>query len=342
MTTLSEVSKHLGLSMATVSRALNGYPEVNAKTRQRVLDAAEELGYRPNSVAQKLATGKSKMVGIMLQSPDELVCAPTFLKELSNISNHLGVKGYDLLINSSLQGNNLQALKNFVSKSSVDGLIIKAPEVNDERISFLLDKGVPFVVHGHDMSEQNYAYYDIDNASVAKQAVSFLHQLGHEKIAFINSDEKQAFAKTRSEAFNNKVLALNLNPAQCEIFHCSPEVKAGHDLAVELLNGDDKPTACICSSSKVAYGVYMAAGELGLEIGKDLSVIAHDDGISHFETREFNPPLTVTHSPLTDSSEPIADAIIKLISGVSPSDLKIVSPVDLIVRESTGKPNTKY
>ncbi|EGA68406.1 LACI-family transcription regulator [Vibrio sinaloensis DSM 21326] len=326
--------------MATVSRALNGYPEVNAKTRQRVLEAADKLGYRPNSVAQKLATGKSKMVGIMLQSPDELVCAPTFLKELSNISNFLGVKGYDLLINSSLHGNNLQALKNFVSKSSVDGLIIKAPMVNDERIRFLLDKGIPFVVHGHDTSDLDYAYYDIDNASVTEQALNYLHQLGHQRVAFINSDEKLAFAHTRSDAFNNKVKHLGLDPELCEVFHCAPEVKAGRELASDILNGEDRPTACICSSSKVAYGLYMAVAELGLEIGSDVSVISHDDGISHFETREFNPPLTVTHSPLTDSSEPISDAIVKLISGVSPSELKVVSPVDLIVRESTGKPKS--
>ncbi|USD66148.1 substrate-binding domain-containing protein [Vibrio sp. SCSIO 43136] len=340
MTTLSEVSKHLGLSMATVSRALNGYPEVNEKTRQRVLQAADKLGYRPNSVAQKLATGKSKMVGIMLQSPDELVCAPTFLTELANITNCLGSSGYDLLINSSLQGNNLQALKNFVSKSAVDGLILKAPEVNDERIQFLLDKGIPFVVHGHDTSAAEYAYFDIDNASVATQAVNFLHQLGHSKIAFINSDEKLAYARTRSQAFSTAIEALGLSATDCEIFHCAPEVIAGQELATAIFGADDRPTACICSSTKVAYGLYMAAAEKGLTIGQDISVISHDDGIQHFESREFNPPLTVTHSPLINSSEPIANSIVKLISGTKPSELQTISPVDLIVRQSTGKPLT--
>lgn len=338
MTTLSQVSKHLGLSMATVSRALNGYPEVNEKTRKRVLQVADELGYRPNSVAQKLATGKSKQVGIMLHSPDELVCAPTFLTELANITNELGKSGYDLLINSSLQGNNLQALKNFVSKSSPDGLIIKAPEVNDERIQFLVEKGIPFVVHGHDMSDHEYAYFDIDNASVATQSVSFLHQLGHKKIAFINSDESLAYARARSKAFQHQVKVLGLEPQWCEIFHCAPEVTSGHELAIELFNSSQCPTAFICSNTKVAYGLYRAAAELGLEVGKDISVISHDDGIQHFETRGFNPPLTVTHSPLTDSSQPIADAMVKLISGIKSTELQITSPVDLIVRASTGKP----
>ncbi|QIA65057.1 substrate-binding domain-containing protein [Vibrio astriarenae] len=340
MTTLAEVSKYLGLSMATVSRAINGYPEVNEKTRQRVVEAADKLGYRPNKVAQKLATGKSKMVGIMLQSPDELVCAPTFLSELAHITNYLGVNGYDLLINSSLQGDSLQALKKFVSKSEVDGLIIKAPMVNDERIQFLVEKKIPFVVHGHDTSDLEYAYFDIDNASVSEQALAFLHQLGHSKVAFINSQESLAFAKTRSDAFRQKWSELGLESEQCEIFHCTPEVTAGRELAAELLVGETRPTAVVCSSSKVAYGVYMAAAELGLKIGSDLSVIAHDDGIQHFDTREFNPPLTVTHSPLTNSSEPIANTIVKLISGESPAQLQTTSPVDLIVRGSTGKPNS--
>lgn len=341
MTTLSEVSKHLGLSMATVSRALNGYPEVSEKTRQRVLKAAQELGYKPNSVAQRLATGKSKMVGIMLQSLDELVCAPTFLQELSFIGNKLGSKGYDLLINSSLQSDSLQTLTNFISKSSLDGMIIKAPTVNDERIKYLTEKGIPFVVHGRDFSDLEYAYYDIDNASVATQAVNFLHQLGHEKITFIGTDEKQAFANTRALAFNNRIQELGLDPKQCKICHCVPEVTAGHNLGLTLFEDKEHATAFICSNTKVAYGLYIAAKELGLEIGKDVSVIAHDDDFAHFETREFNPPLTVTSSPLTDSSEPIADAIIKLISGVSPSELQTISPVDLIVRQSTGKPNNK-
>lgn len=338
MTTLSEVSKHLGLSMATVSRALNGYPEVNEKTRQRVLKAADELGYKPNTVAQRLATGKSKMVGIMLQSLDELVCAPTFLQELSCIGNKLGTKGYDLLINSSLQSDNLHALTNFIAKSSIDGLIIKAPTVNDERIKYLVEKGIPFVVHGRDISDLEYAFYDIDNASVASQAVNFLYQLGHKEISFIGSDEKQAFAYTRTQAFNNAVQKLGLNPELCEVFHCVPEVTAGHDLALQLLEEKGHATAFICSNSKVAYGLYTAAKELGLEIGTDISVISHDDGFTHFDTRDFNPPLTVTSAPLTDSSEPIAEAIIKLISGVSPSELQTVSPIDLIVRQSTGKP----
>ncbi|WP_261904762.1 LacI family DNA-binding transcriptional regulator [Vibrio fortis] len=338
MTTLAQVSKHLGLSMATVSRALNGYPEVNAKTKARVLAAAEELGYRPNSAAQRLANGKSKMVGIMLQSPDELFCAPTFLQELSTISQHLGESGYDLLINSSINGDSVQNLSNFVSKSSVDGMIIKAPKVNDERIQFLHKKGIPFVVHGHDMSDLEYAYYDIDNASVAEQAVAFLYQLGHTKISFINSDESLAFAHCRANAFTKKVNELGLDSELCEVFHCLPEVKAGRELAIELLQGNERPTAIICSNSKVAYGIYVAAKELGLEIGSDLSVISHDDGITHFETREFEPPLTVTCSPLTDSSKPIADAIINLISCGDSGSQQTVAPVDLIVRSSTGKP----
>lgn len=339
MATLSEISKYLGLSMATVSRALNGYPEVNEKTRHRVIEAADKFGYKPNVVAQKLATGKSKTIGIMLESPDELVCAPTFLKELSYIGNNLAAEGYDLLINSSIQGDNLEALKNFISKSVVDGMIIKAPCVDDERIKYLVTNNIPFVVHGHDLSDTQYAFYDIDNESVTQKAVNLLHQLGHNRICFINAEEKLAFAEVRSRGFTYKVNQLALNAEHCEIFHCSASVQAGHKLAVELLSRQQRATAIICSNSKVAYGVYMAANELGLEIGSDLSVIAHDDGITDFDTREFTPPMTVTCAPFTESSKPLVEAVTKLIAGTDIAELQTVASVDLIVRESTGKPN---
>lgn len=338
MATLSEISKYLGLSMATVSRALNGYPEVNKKTRLRVEEAAAKFGYRPNTVAQKLATGKSKMVGIMLQSPDELVCAPTFLKELSCIGNNLAQKGYDLLINSSIQGDGLAALKNFVSKSAIDGMIIKAPSVNDERINYLIEKNIPFVVHGHDSSAHEYAFYDIDNTSVSEKSVNLLYQLGHEKICFLNTDEKLAYARVRSEGFTDKIKELGLLSEHCNIYHCPSSVKAGHKLARALLSDERRATAYICSNSKVAYGLYMAAKELGLKIGSDISVIAHDDGITDFETREFIPPMTVTCAPYSESSEPLVEAITTLIAGADVSQLQTVASVDLIVRESTGKP----
>ena len=338
MTTLAAISKHLGLSMATVSRALNGYPEVNAKTRQRVVEAAEQLGYKPNSVAQRLATGKSKMVGIMLQSPDELVCAPTFLQELFYISNTLQAKGYDLLINSSTMGDNVEGLKNFVAKSAIDGLIVKAPLVNDERIKFLIEKNIPFVVHGHDTSALEYAYYDIDNSSISSKAVAHLSELGHERIVLINGDEKQAFAKKRSDSFIQAVVENNLNAEQCRVLHCAASVRDGENLAKQLLGGKDKPTAIICYSSKVAHGIYTIAKEMGLTIGADLSVIAHDDGVAHFETEKFEPPMTVTCAPLTNSSEPIAEAIIQLISGELPAKLQTLMPVELVIRESTGTP----
>ncbi len=336
MTTLADISKHLSLSMATVSRALNGYPEVSEKTRQRVQQAAIDLGYTANNVAKTLATGKSNSIGIMLHSPNELVSAPTFLQELSLISHHLGDKGYDLLINASVQGDNLEALKNFVSKSATDGMIIKGPRVNDPRIQFLIESHVPFVVHGHDLSSQQYPFVDIDNSSIATKSLRYLHQLGHRRIGFINCDETFAFAKARGQGFSRALQELALDVQQCPTVLCDSSPSDGQEKAIEMLSIDNRPTAIVCSNSQIAFGVYMAAATLGLKIGDDLSVIAHDDNITHFKTQDFSPALTVTNAPLTDSSAPLADVIIRRISGDDISNLQTVFPIELIVRDSTG------
>ncbi len=340
MTTLADISKYLGLSMATVSRALNDFPEVNANTKARVKAVAARMGYQPNSIAKQLATGKSKLVGIMLDTPEELICAPTFLKELSYISRHLGLLGYDLLINASFQGKSLASLEHFIDKSNVDGMIIKAPLVNDQRIQLLQNRRIPFVVHGQDTTMNNYAFYDIDNASVITQSLTLLYHLGHRRIVFINGDEQQAYAKVRGDTFRKLVDTLGLDSNLCCVKPCLPEVTDGLHQARLLLANESRPTALICSSVKVAFGAYSAANELGLEIGYDLSIIAHDDQVSNFDTREFHPPLTVTYAPLTDSSKPLAEIITKLIDGTPIERLQVHVPVELIVRQSTGQATT--
>ncbi|MDF2152866.1 substrate-binding domain-containing protein [Vibrio sp. CAU 1672] len=338
MATLKSLAQQLNLSPATVSRALNGFPEVGEKTRQRVLRAAEELGYKPNLNARKLVTGHSGMVGIVLRSPDELIDAPTYVEELANISHHLGDSDYDLLINSARKGKALESFKRFVSGRTIDGLIIKAPEVNDPRINYLLEQKFPFVVHGRTDTQVDYAYFDIDNEGVIAQSIDFLVDLGHKNIAFINAPSHLAFAAQRTHAFIAEMKNRGIDYPESYIINTAMIEDKGYDAAMQLLGenaSSPKPTAIICSSVSQAYGLYNAARKLGITIGKNVSVIAHDDVIAHLKSENFNPPLTVTRSPFNDSCKPLADKIVALIAGADAKDLQTIAPVELIVRKST-------
>ncbi|MCG6200630.1 substrate-binding domain-containing protein [Psychromonas antarctica] len=341
MTTLKSLAQYLNLSQATVSRALNGFPEVGDKTRLRVLNAASELGYQANANARKLATGRSRMIGIVLHSPDELINAPTYVEELANISHHLGDSDYDLLINSARKGKALESFKRFVSSRAIDGVIIKAPDVNDERIKYLLEQDFPFVVHGRTDKEVDYAYFDIDNEGAASQSVNLLADLGHKRIAMLNAPSHFAFSAQREEGFKNTMKERGIDIADSFIVNRPMAEEEGYKAAIEWFKDKNScsdliPTAVVCSSVSQAYGLYLAAKELGIIIGKDLSVIAHDDVIAHLKTENFTPPLAVTRSPFTDSCKPLADTIVAILSGVEPKNLQTIAPVELVVRKSIG------
>ncbi|WP_176442058.1 LacI family DNA-binding transcriptional regulator [Zobellella denitrificans] len=333
MVTLKDLAEHLGLSQATVSRALNGYPEVNEKTRRRVLEASKQLNYLPNLGARKLATGKSGMVGIVLKSCDELVQAPEYVRMIAQISRHLGDAGYDLLINSARQGNALDSFKRFVAGRAVDGLILNTPEVDDERVAFLQEQGFPFVMHGRTAGEVSYPYYDIDNYDALVQASRFLLDLGHRRIALLTGPARQAFALERARAFRDTLAQEGLAAELIAFDDSSEEVGYHH---ARLWLGGEAPTAIICASAPQAQGVYRAAGELGITIGRELSVIAHDDVVSLPRTEHFDPPLTVTRSSFMDACQPLAEMMVALLDGAEPRSLQQVAPVELIVRRSCG------
>ncbi|SDG41681.1 substrate-binding domain-containing protein [Pelagibacterium luteolum] len=338
MTTLRELAIHLGLSPATVSRALNGFPEVGEKTRLRVIAAAEQLHYRPNSTAKKLATGKSGMVGIIFRAAHNLMVDPHFLEYLAGLSMGLAERELDLLLRHAAPGAQLNSYERLIASGSVDGVIVSAPEIDDPRIAMLTQQGFPFVVHGRVGDDVDHGFYDIDNHGAFTRATELLVALGHRRIAFLNGSSGQAFAVQREAAFRTTLAANGIHiPAQF-VSHSEMSEDTGYHQASQWLSGLHglPPTAFLCSSTLITIGVMRAAGEAGLEIGKDISIIAHDDVLPHLRAEHFSTPLTVTRAPIRDAGFALADMIHQRIDGAEPKSLQRTAPVDLIVRNSTG------
>lgn len=338
MTTLKDLATHLGLSPATVSRALNGFPEVGAKTRARVLEASEQLSYKANSSARKLATGRSDMVGIIFRSARNLLVDPHFVDFLAGLSSGLADSAIDLVLHTAPPGEQLAHYQRFVSSGDVDGMIVSAPEVDDPRIEMLMEKGFPFVVHGRTVDDPPYAFYDIDNDSAFAAATELLANLGHKRIALLNGTKTMAFANAREDAFNRVMGARGTHVPARFISHGDMSEDQGYLHAAAMLAGQygTPPSAFLCSSTLQALGVMRAASAAGLTVGKDISIIAHDDVLPHLRSEHFNTPLTVTRSPIRDAGSALSHMIIALIGGSAPKSLQHIAPVDLIVRGSTG------
>jgi LacI family transcriptional regulator len=336
MTTLKDVAHYLGLSPATVSRALNGFPEVGAKTRQRVIAAARELGYTPNSNARRLATGKTGVVGMIFRATSNLMVDPHFTDFLAGLCSQLANSEIDLLFHVAPPGQQLVHYARFMDGGGVDGMLVSAPEIEDQRIEALLARNFPFVVHGRHAVDVSYAYYDIDNDGALSSATRLLCDLGHTRIAFLNGPKDLAYAAQRETAFLRTVAERGFSIPRTYIRHDELGEEAGYTRAAAMLKIRPRPTAFICSSSLSALGVYRALAETSLTVGRDVSVIAHDDVLPHMRTEHFAVPLTVTRAPIRDASVYLADMLAHVIAGIDPKSLQKTETADLVVRDSTG------
>ena len=338
LTKLKDIAAHLGISPATVSRALNGFPEVGAKTRARVLAASKEFNYAPNTNAKRLATGKSGAVGMVFGSSRNLLMDPHFLDFLAGLSLVLSDREIDLVIRVAPPGKQLEQYARLMGNGSVDGMIVSAPEVDDMRIKALLAADFPFVVHGRTEDDVPYAYYDIDNDGAIKNGVNLLTQLGHRRVAFLNGPEDMMFAQQRLNAFLRE-MGQRLNPVPPE-FICHDEMgeELGYTRAASMLDRapSQRPTAFICSSTLQALGVMRATAERGLEVGEDISIVAHDDNLPQFHSENFAVPLTVTRAPIRDAANQLGRMIGALVAGGDPKTMQHTEKTDLIVRASTA------
>jgi LacI family transcriptional regulator len=338
VTTLRELAEHLGLSPATVSRALNGFPEVGEKTRLRVLEASERLHYKPNSSAKRLATGKSGMVGMIFRAAQNLLVDAHFVDFLAGLSVGLAEREIDLIIHTATLGQLTTHYKRVVASGSVDGIIVSAPILDDERITTLLDRGFPFVVHGRTADRVSYAYYDIDNDGAFAAATTLLADLGHKRIALLNGPSGLAFVAQREAAFRRVTGARGIAIPDRFITHDEMSEDLGYRRAAQMLSSVDgpAPTAFLCSSTLMALGVIRAAAAQNLKIGTDVSIIAHDDVLPHLRSEHFSPALTVTRSPIRDAGAALAEMMVARIGGTDPLKLQRIVSVDLIARSSTG------
>ncbi|MEM8591419.1 MAG: substrate-binding domain-containing protein [Pseudomonadota bacterium] len=334
MTTLKEIGAELGLSVTTVSRALNGFPEVSSATRDRVQKTADRLGYRPSRVAQRLVTGRSGMVGMIVKIKPDMSADQTFFEILTGLTAALAEREIDLVLAVDQGSDPVLPYKRLLERDILDGFILNAPEINDLRVAFLRERGIPFVLHGQDRSEPDYPTYGIDNAGVSIDSVRLLSQLGHEQIALINGDLQQSFAVDRETGFKRAAASLGLSSNHLR--NGASLESHGYTEALDLLSQPNAPTAFICASTLIAAGVLQAIRDRGLAVPGDVSVIAHDDALPQTRAINFDPALTVTRAPLRDACVPLASMLVDHLNGTPASELQVFLKAELIVRGSTG------
>ena len=334
---LKELAKQLKLSPTTVSRALNGYPEVGAETRRRVDEGAKRFGYQPNPHARRLATGRAHAIGHVFPTDRSLMIDPLFSDFVAGAADVYSAHGFEVMLHAGGHEDELSVYRRYAQGGAVDGVVILAPRLDDPRIALLAELKLPYIVHGRfNDQEAGYAWLDIDNRGAFQRAAKLLTDLGHRRIGLINGYEDMTFALHRRQGYEQALHErdLTLDPL---IMASGPMTEEnGYRQTMRILQLANRPTALLLSSMLLVSGAMRAINEMGLQIGKDISLIAHDDGLPFLNADGLVPSLTTTRSSIRAAGGRVAELLLGIITDPEAEQPHELWTVDLIVRGSTG------
>jgi LacI family transcriptional regulator len=336
---LRELSDLLKLSQTTVSRALNGFPEVSENTRSRVRAAAQLHGYRPSAAARRLATGQSGTLGVVFPRERNMLGDLIFTEFLRGCVERASELGYDVTLAMAHGQQSEEAVyRRAVRSARVDGMILSSPLIADPRIDLMRDLKMPYILHGRTRNAALYPFLDIDNEGAFFKAAKLLCDLGHRRIALLNGESKYYYAQDRERGYRRAMAEYGVPVLPHMISGNVMIEQHGAEAATRLLSlpARERPTAVLCSSLSQALGAAKVAQGMGLRIGQDLSLIAHDDRLHEIHAEAFNPPLTATQSSIGDAGQRIVELLITHLRDPQAPLPDEVWPVDLVVRASTG------
>ncbi|WIY27719.1 substrate-binding domain-containing protein [Parasedimentitalea psychrophila] len=335
---LKDLAALLGLSQTTVSRALNGYPEVSEATRQRVAAAAEKHSYRPNTRAKGLATGRAMAIGhvIPISAQHEMV-NPVFGDFIAGAGEAYAAAGYDMVLSLVQDNQEERVYRDMFAKGNVDGIVVHAPEMRDRRIALLLEIGLPFAVHGRASEITTpYNWLDVNNKSAFQRATDFLIDLGHRRIALLNGLETMDFAHRRRAGYVEALLSRDL-AVDPQLMRSEEMTETyGYQAVRQMMKLAEPPTAYLVSSMISAIGVRRAIHDAGLVMGRDISVITHDDDLSYLRNGDDVALFTATRSSVRDAGRQLAQILIEQISDPQHAPRTKLLEADLTVGRSTG------
>lgn len=342
---LKQLAETLGLSQTTVSRALNGYPEVSEATRLRVQAAALAHNYRPNMRAKSLATGRAMAIGhvIPISTKHEIV-NPVFVDFIAGAGECYSSKGYEMHLSVVRDADEAQSYREIAARGSVDGVIVHAPLVRDTRIALLREIGLPFVVHGRASGEEGpYSWLDVNNRRAFSRATGFLLDLGHRRIALVNGLEYMDFALRRRDGYLRALEKRGVAPDPALMTSAEMTEINGHHAARTMLALSDPPSAFVVSSIISAIGVRRAIEERGLKMGRDVSVITHDDDLSYFRNSDGVdvPMFTATRSSVRQAGRMAAEMLLSIIETPQATPQTRLLETELTLGQSTGPVTAK-
>jgi LacI family transcriptional regulator len=336
-TTIRELARLSGVSVGTVSRALNGYTDVSPATRDRIVQLAQELDYTPAAAARTLVTERSHVVGVFLETgeghPD--VQHPFFHEVLGGLKQMIGLAGYDLLLFASEQPGNGFGPHSYLKRARhhrVDGTVLMGVDTGDPEVERLLRSEIPCVGVDVELAGPNNGSVMSDNVEAAAIAVRHLIELGHRRIATITGLIHTCPGRDRLRGYREEIQRQGLAYRDDYVAYGDYYVESGAEGMSRLLELPEPPTAVFAASDLMAVGAMRPIAQAGLRIPQDIALVGFDDILLAGYTQ---PPLTTLRQDKQGLGAAAGESLVDRLDGDGDAQAAITLPVELVVRGST-------
>lgn len=331
MASIHDVAKEAGVSVATVSKVINHYPDVSEKTRRKVKNAIELLRYRPNVIARGLVTGRSWTVGVLINIP---FTNPYVSMLLEGIKTALENSGYDLMRLSARLNDPGYSFIDHCQSRNLDGVVVFGVEKDHRSIQELIESGIPTMFVDTDATGQRAGNITTDNRNGVHKAVRHLIELGHQRIAYLAGIPGQPVNESRLAGYLDGLKASSIPYREEYVVNGDYSYDSGIQGTKKLLELAQRPTAIVCTSDMTAFGAIHAIEAQGLTVPGDISVVGFDN---IFEAELFKPALTTINQHIHSIGVKSIEELISMIKSADYPPPVVTEPSSLIVRESTAR-----
>lgn len=328
--TIYDVAREANVSMATVSRVVNGNPNVKPATRKKVLEVIERLGYRPNAVARGLASKKTTTVGVII--PD--ISSPFFAELARGIEDIATMYKYNIILSNSDQNKDKELhLLNTMLGKQVDGIVFMGGNISEEHVAEFKRSPAPIVLAGSLEDSEQVPSVNIDYEQATFDAVNTFIEKGHKRIAMVIGPFHEPINKEKKLVGYKKALeAAGISVEEDLIVEGDYTYDSGIEAFEKLLELPDKPTAIYVGSDEMAVGVVHGAQDKGYSVPDDFEVISSDNTRISLMVR---PQLTTVIQPLYDIGAVAMRLLTKFMNKEKVSEHTVVLPYRIELRSST-------
>jgi DNA-binding LacI/PurR family transcriptional regulator len=336
MATIKDIAKAAGVSVTTVSRALNGYNDVNEKTRAKIKSIAEELNYSPNAVARSLVKSKTETIGLLVSELSLSGAKDMFTYEIMcGINDSSSEKGYDLILfstNSAKQ--KAKSYSQLCRERQVEGVIMQGIKIDDPYLKEVIDSNIPCVLIDVEIEGENVGFVSTDNVFGAQMAVKHLTNLGHRNIAIMNGHNQAVVSQKRLQGYKKQLEEASIPFQEEYVLNGEFLEEKAEKVAYSFLNEHPEVTAIFCASDLMALGVMNAAKRQGITVPEELSIVGYDN----ITLAEYvQPQLSTVEQNKYQIGFKAAKLLIDMLEG-NKANRKVILDNQLIIRNTTAEP----